>query len=619
MRNTIKHWFCLRHVQRAQDIRENGMNHIRPDVFIGALLTSAFLLSVACGSAYAAEGAGGLLQQLEKTEPHKFKEQKPPAVEYEEKKQAAEQHRGGPKVFVKRFRLEGNTLIREAELLSDVDLGSGKEMTLDEIKGVADMITAKYRARGYLIVNAYVPSQTIFDGAVISKNKGGYAIENAFGAVLIKVVEGKIGDISVTGNRAYGTSFIKQHLETVRKDPSLKQGTLERAVLLLNEYQSLSVRTTLKAGEELGTTDIIATAADSYPLSGTVSYDNFGVKSTGKNRLSASLNAGNLITNGDAIKLNGIIGLDAIDPLGLAYGRAEYAVPVGWLGTQIGAYYSNTVYRVGGDDSLAILKLNGDANVAGVYVSHPLIKRFEQSLKLRVGGEYISLYDRLLGSTQDHDEVRTITAGLSYELTDRFQGRNFVNFSYARGLGGFLGGTKQGALNPGPSHSGADNTFDKFTLDAIRVQKLPGYAYLMASGSFQYSPDRLFSAERMQLGGEGSVRGVNPGTVSGDSGYFASLELVASPFYPETEIFKQKLGNMLKFALFTDYGTAVNTAPRPSENSSSTLSSIGAGVRLYGGTMFSCKLDWALPSAHGAYNGFRISDSQVYVQTTVSF
>ncbi|MDD2897938.1 MAG: ShlB/FhaC/HecB family hemolysin secretion/activation protein [Desulfuromonadaceae bacterium] len=596
------------------------MNHIRSDVVTGVFLASALTLSVACGAASAAEGAGGLLQQLEKNETtHTFKEQKPPEVKQEEKKPVVEEHQGGPKVFVKRFRLEGNTLISDAELLSDVVLDNGKEMTLDEIKGVADSITAKYRARGYLIVNAYVPSQTIFDGAVISKKKGGYAIENAFGAVLIKVVEGTLGAITVRDNHHYSASFIKRYLETARTDPSLKQETLEKALLLLNEYPSLSVRTTLSAGKEPGTTDINATATDSRPLSGTVSYDNFGVKSTGKNRLSASLNAGNAITSGDMIKLNGIIGIDRIDPLGLSYGRAEYIVPAGGFGTQIGAYYSNTVYRVGGNDSLAVLKLNGSATVAGIYATHPLLKTFEQSLKVRAGGEYISLYDHLLGSTQDNDEIRKITATISYELLDRFKGRNFINFGYARGLGGFLGGTKQGTLNPGPSYSGAGNTFDKFTLDAIRVQKLPGYTYLMASGNFQYSPDRLFSAERMQLGGEGSVRGVNPATTSGDSGYFTSLELVASPFYPETELFKQKLGNMLKLALFTDYGGVSNTSPRPQEHSSSTLSSVGVGVRLYGGTLFSCKLDWAVPSTHGAYNDFRVSESQVYVQAIVSF
>ncbi|NTV49376.1 MAG: ShlB/FhaC/HecB family hemolysin secretion/activation protein [Geobacteraceae bacterium] len=596
------------------------MKYMRTGFVKSASIVSAFIVLEACSEAYAADGAGGVLRQLEKTDTmYIFKDPAPPVVEKEDKKPVTEQGPAGMKVFVKRFRLEGNTLISEKELLSGITLGNGKEMTLDEIKNVADMVTAKYRDKGFLIANAYVPSQSIFDGATLIKSKSGYHIVNAFGAVMIKVVEGKVGTVSVTGNDYYKNSFIESYLETVRKDPSLKEEALEKALLLLNEYQSLSVKATLKAGKEFGTTDIIATVSDKYPLSGSVSYDNFGVKSTSKNRLSASLNVGNAITSGDLIKLNGIIGLDEMDPDRLSYGRAEYILPVGGFGTQAGTYYSNTVYSVGGEDSLALLELNGKAHVAGLYVTHPAIKNRKESLNIRFGGEYISLYDNLLGSTQNNDEIRKIVSVISYESADRFLGRNFISFGYARGLGTLFGGTEKGALYPGPSHAGADNMFDKFNLDAMRLQKLPGYNYLTAKGSFQYSPDRLFSVERMQLGGAGSVRGVNPAKASGDSGYLTSLELLLSPLFPETEVFKQKIGNTVKFALFTDFGGVINTSPRPSEKRSSTLSSVGAGLRLYGGRMFYCKVDWAIPSTNSGYNGLNVNNSQVYFQTVVSF
>ena len=584
--------------------------------FIKNLLLSVFIVSFAWSVASAADGAGSVLQQLEKTDKtYTFKEKGVPVLEKGSSQPAMENQQASTNVFVKKFRLAGNTLISEKELLDGVDLGTGKDLTLEEIKNVAEMITAKYRRKGYLIVNAYVPSQSIFDGAVIIKNKSGYHMVSAFGVVLIRVVEGKVAQISVTGNHHYSTPFIESFLEPVRQEPSLKEETLERALLLLNEYPSLSVKATLKAGTKFGTTDIIATVTDTYPLSATVAYDNYGVSATSKNRLSAALSVGNTITGGDVIKLNGIIGLDTIDPSRLSYGRAEYTIPVGVLGTNVGAYYSNTVYGIGGDDSLAALVINGKAHVAGLYVTHPVVKKLDETLTVRFGGEYVSLNDQLLGEIQDRDEIRKLSTGVSYEATDRFLGRNFINFGYARGLGALLGGTKNGVLNPGPSYVGADDAFNKFTLDAIRVQKLPGYNHLLVRGSFQYSPDRLFSAERLQLGGEGSVRGVNPGTASGDSGYFTSLELVLSPLYPERELFKQKVGDTVKLVLFADSGGVNNTSPRPSETTSSTISSLGTGLRLYGGSMFSCKLDWAIPNTHG----FRLNDSHVYFQTMVSF
>ena len=500
------------------------------------VLFSALILSLAGSEVFAADGAGSVLQQLERKDTiHEFNEKPAPVIEQEQKQPVLVRRGDDKKIFVRKFRLEGNTLIDEKELLSGVDLAEGKEMTLEEIKGVADMVTAKYREKGFLIAYAYVPSQSIFDGAVLRRGGSGYRAVNAFGTVMIRVIEGKVGTISVTGNNYYRSSFIESYLENVRNDPSLKEETLERALLLLNDYTFLSVKTTLKAGKEPGTTDVIATVSDKYPLFGSVSYDNFGIKSTSRDRLSAALNVGNAITSGDLIKLNGIIGLDGLALDRLSYGRAEYVVPVGGDGTQIGTYYSNTVYTVGGSDTLTNLGINGKADVVGLYVTQPIMKKLDKSLNLKFGGEYISLYDNLLGDTRDRDEIRKLTAGISYESTDRFMGKNYIDFGYSRGLGGFLGGTQSGAANPSPSYSGADDMFNKFNLDAVRVQKLPGYTHLIARGSFQYSPDRLFSAERLQLGGEGSVRGVNPAAASGDSGYVLSLELVASPFFPEKQ------------------------------------------------------------------------------------
>ncbi len=576
-------------------------------------------MSLVSSKAFAVD-AGSLLQQLERTDKvHEYSERTAPIIEKENKMLDTEKRPAGKRIFVKKFRLEGNTQISEKELMSDITLADGKELTLEEIMGVADMITAKYRNKGFLIANAYVPSQSIFDGAVITRKNSSFQPVNTFGTVVIRVVEGKVGNISVTGNKYYSSSFIEKRLANVRNDPSLKEETLERELLLLNEYPELSVKATLKAGKAPGTTDIIATVSDKYPVFGTVSYDNFGVNSTSKNRLSASLNIGNTIKYGDLVILNGIIGLDEMDLSRLSFGRADYVIPVGVMGTQIGSYYSNTIYSASGDSSLSPLELKGKANVFGLYVTQPLMKKLNRNINFKFGGEYISLYDKVLGSTKDTDEIRKITAGISYESTDKYQGRNIVGLGYARGLGDFLGGTKSGATDPNPSYLGANDIFNKFNIDAMRIQKLSDYNQLIARASIQYSPDRLFSVERMQIGGEGSVRGVNPGTISGDSGYFGSLELLASPFSPETLVYKQKLGDTVKFAIFTDLGRVINSSSRPSDSVTSSMSSVGAGIRLYGGTRFSSKLDWAIPSTQGCYNSFNLNDSQIYFQTMVSF
>ncbi len=581
-------------------------------------------MSLACCNALAADGtgieSGVIFRQLERTDRvHEYIERTAPIIEKENKKPDTEKLHPGKKILVKRFRLEGNTQISEKELLSDVTLADGKELTLEEITNVADMITTKYRNKGFLIVNAYVPSQSIYGGAVITRKNNSFQSVNTFGTVVIRVVEGKVGNISVNGNKYYSSSFIEKRLENVRNDPSLKEQTLEKDLIFLNEYPGLSVKATLKAGKAPGTTDIFASATDSYPVSGTVSFDNFGVKSTSKNRLVASLNIGNTATSGDQISLSGMVGLDGMDLSRLSYGRAEYSLPVGLAGTQIGTYYSNTIYSASGDESLTPLELKGKAHVFGLYATYPLIRKLNRTVNLKFGGEYITLYDNVLGSTKDTDEIRKISIGISHELTDNYKGKNIFGFGYARGLGGFLNGTKSGAINPNPSYLGADDSFNKFNIEAMRVQKLPGDNQLVARASFQYSQDRLFSAERMQVGGEGSVRGVNPGTLSGDSGYFGSLELLVAPFSSGTVVYNQKISEIVKLAFFTDLAKAINSSPRPTEISSATISNIGVGIRLYAGTRFTSKLDLVIPSLNGIYNSLNLNDSQIMFQTMFLF
>ena len=92
--------------------------------------------------------------------------------------------------------------------------------------------------------------------------------------------------------------------------------------------------------------------------------------------------------------------------------------------------------------------------------------------------------------------------------------------------------------------------------------------------------------------------------------------------YDDIQFLNKPINDTVKLALFTDHGGVTNTSPRPSEITFSSLSCIGTGVRwydAYGGNNVSFKLDLAIPSAHGSYSSFRLSDSQVYVQALVSF
>ena len=357
-------------------------------------------------------------------------------------------------------------------------------------------------------------------------------------------------------------------------------------------------------------------AADSYPLSASLSYDNFGTRTLSENRLSLVIDKGNTITDGDAIRLIGVTGLDRIDLDKLSYGRIDYIIPVDYNGTKAGIYYANSLYEAGKD--LAYLKINGKADVAGIYITNPIIKTADTTLNLKLAFEYKDVYDYMLDSTRSQDKIRNISLGINYDTTDNLilsqTARNNIGLSYYRGIQNLTGGT--GRNDPKASRLHADPEFNKYTLDIIRIQKLISYNHLIIKASGQYSPEPLFIAEQYTIGGAGSVRGFNPSTYSGDSGYSATLEFQMSPILPDETIFNQRVGDTLKIALFADTGGIFTNDRQPGEAEDDYLASIGVGIRIYYGKNFSARIDQAWPEKDGIYKN---KNAETYLQATMSF
>jgi hemolysin activation/secretion protein len=233
---------------------------------------------------------------------------------------------------------------------------------------------------------------------------------------------------------------------------------------------------------------------------------------------------------------------------------------------------------------------------------------------MRLGFDYKDVDDYLLDNLRSKDNIRELNLGMTCNFTDILYGRNIINLTYYQGLRGFLGGNNKN--DPDASRMNADGGFSKFTADVVRVQKLPGYNYLMLKASGQFSDDNLFVAEQFMIGGVGSVRGFASSAKSGDKGYYASAELYLSPIFPETKIFDQKIGDTFKLVLFADHGGVFINDAQPGEDRHDYLTSFGAGIRIYAGKHISARIDYAVPNIDGTY---KAENSATYVQLVFSF
>src|SRR6266550_3667660 len=96
------------------------------------------------------------------------------------------------RVLVKEIRITGTEAIRPAELQHIVAPYIGKESDLADLRKAADSITEEYRRRGYNLARAIVPEQDL-----------------SRGTVELRVLEGRVGKLTVQGNTFFSTSLIE--------------------------------------------------------------------------------------------------------------------------------------------------------------------------------------------------------------------------------------------------------------------------------------------------------------------------------------------------------------------------------------------------------------------------
>ncbi|MBT6297252.1 MAG: ShlB/FhaC/HecB family hemolysin secretion/activation protein, partial [Nitrospina sp.] len=188
----------------------------------------------------------------------------------------------GPAFLVKKIIIEGNTLISDEILAPLVDVEGGMEVTLGILALMATEITALYATKGYFLTRAFVPQQEIFDGVV-----------------KIKVMEGRIGKITVKGNKKYDAKDFLNMMKSVQEEKVLREQTLENKLLELNSMLGIKARSILRRGELPGTSDLVLDVTESSRYLFSYDMDNFGSLFTGQNRFGLNGTVGNILTLGD--------------------------------------------------------------------------------------------------------------------------------------------------------------------------------------------------------------------------------------------------------------------------------------------------------------------------------
>jgi len=479
-------------------------------------------------------------------------------------------------VRVTRIDLRGNTVLSSLEVSTLVSQYEGKELMLEELKQVAAKVEEAYRQRGYFVARAYLPTQEI---------KGG--------VVWIEVIEGRIGDVHVEGNRFYGSRFIVKRLSQPTGEV-LRYGPFQRSILLLNEFPDLTVKSVFSPGKEEGTTDLLLKVHDRRPLHVGLDYDNFGNQFIGEKRMGLSLSAGNLVVDGDLFSLRGVHLFSSL--LNKPFIQGTYSFPINLRDMRVSFSYANGEFRVGNE--FQPLDIRGESDVYGLGVTAPLRRTATGRSDISFTLVSKSAHNFIQQNTSSRDELREMVLDYQSSWLGDGMARNLLSVALTQGVRAF-GATEEGDSNPGPSRQGSGDDFAKLTFSSARVDQLFPGLFLVFRGAGQVAVEPLAVMEQYSLGGADTVRGYEQAEFLGDFGYNVSAEV--------QKLFLEREGLKVQGAIFVDYGFVGLVDRLPGEAKNHDLTGVGIGLRVNFGKWGSGRLDVGFPVESNRPTGDRSS------------
>lgn len=134
-----------------------------------------------------------------------------------------------PRVLVQQVTFEGSEALSDEVLSKTAGPLEGKELSLGDLRKLAAAVAEEYHARGYFLAQVIVPEQNMQDGIVT-----------------LQILEGRLGEIVVTGNQHCSVNSIRKPFAALQRAKAIRQGALERALLVLDEYPGMEANAVLR-------------------------------------------------------------------------------------------------------------------------------------------------------------------------------------------------------------------------------------------------------------------------------------------------------------------------------------------------------------------------------------
>lgn len=411
----------------------------------------------------------------------------------------------------------------------------GQNATTDNLKALAAAMSAAYARSNVALFTVAIPQQDL-----------------ASGTVKVLVGEGYIETVILKGEvEGRSLALVTAYAEKLRAEKPLSRARLERYLSLMRDIPGIEVKSALKLGKTRGGV-VLELELDYKKPTLTFSYDSRSTTLIEDGRIEAKAELPHLLREGDLTQITGIASPDFSS---LLYAGIVHSTPLGSEGTRLALNYSHV------ETSPSDTDISGKADVAGITLTHPIIRDYHTRLTARLSADLINSDNSAFGSEIANEKVRAARAGLSFSNS---KPKRVVAASLAvsRGLD---------VLGADVLPARGEVEFLKLSGGAAYTQQLGQRVIFRLEGAGQLTKDALPVSERFSVGGDKFGRAFERGLITSDRGLAGSVELAVRPLsgaFARSELY-----------VFGDY-SAVRLLQRPGFGGADIdLGSGGAGFR----------------------------------------
>jgi len=452
-------------------------------------------------------------------------------------------------VFVRKIVVTGSTVFTKEEIATVTAPYENRNVNMEDLELLRRALTLLYVNKGYINSGAVIPDQTVVNGLIT-----------------LQVIEGKLTNIDVEGNKWFRDSFLRDRIMLGARTPVDVHALQDRLQLLQQDQRIQRIQAELRPGGNPGESELTVRVEEKSPYYIWLAFNNYQSPAVGAERGLLTLAHQNLSGRGDILSLT-YGGSSGLNPLIDVW----YAVP-------INVHDTSLLFRYRKNDFGVVDKVFGPLDIVSksesfeITLRQPVYRTLDQEFALALTLEHETNRTSLLGEPFSFSpgEVngRSIVIPLRFlqEWTYRTQRQVFAlrsRFSFGMdAMDATINDDKR--IPDGKFFSWLGQFQWARLIDLLDSQ-------LLFRADLQLSNQPLLPIEQIGVGGRYSVRGYRENLLVRDQAFITSLE-ARIPI-----VQNKRWADYLQVCPFFDYGRATNKdLPTPSPKD---ISSVGLGLR----------------------------------------